>query len=197
MADGEEFAELQRIIRVSDQSCTAYGLLRDRNRRKALVLDLSILVISTWLVAMAFVQPSIGELLAPRGLKPEIWIGLLAVLSFALSLVQLQVNWKGRAEAYQRSLVSLSAFVRECKTVSNGEAANIRAALARYRVITDSLEPIPEGQFLTLKKKHKLKVAISRHLDDHPGASLWLLKLRLWIRDNFSYADTGKPKAPK
>ena len=58
--------ELQRIRRVSDMLCTAHAGLRDRYSGLALFLDLAVLGLSTWLVALAFVEPRIGVSLSTK-----------------------------------------------------------------------------------------------------------------------------------
>ena len=134
---------------------------------------------------MVFVQPHIAVALSPKQIPSDIWIGLLSILAFALSLIQLQVNWKGRAQLYRQAASSLSAFVKEHRHLANTSSElQAEAALTRYSALTDSLEPIPEHQFLALKKKHRLKVELSRLLDDHPGASLMLWRLSIALRDN-------------
>jgi hypothetical protein len=47
---------------------------------------------------------------------------------------------------------------------------------------------IPERFFLKAKRRHLMKVAISKHLDTHPGASIVLTRMRLWWRGNFGKA---------
>ncbi|XHO74150.1 hypothetical protein BCC0238_003647 [Burkholderia gladioli] len=185
MVDKNAIEALQRAMRVADQSCTAYSALRDRFRAWSTTLDLTILLISAWLVAMVFVQPAIAVELSPRGISKDIWLGLLSIGAFSLSLIQLQVDWKGRAQTYQQAAATLSAFVKEYRPLaSEGESTIVGQALLRYQLITDALEPIPESQFLKLKKRHKLKVEVSRHLDTHPGTNIWLVRAVLWWRDN-------------
>jgi hypothetical protein len=55
----------------------------------------------------------------------------------------------------------------------------------RYDMVTKIAKEIPEGEFLRQKQRHKIKIAVSRHLDTHPSASIVLTRLRLWYRDNF------------
>jgi hypothetical protein len=186
---------LQRAIRVADQSCTAYAILRDKYNRRACVLDLSILLLSAWLTAMVFVEPTIGVALSPsKYISKELWIGLLSIGAFALSLVQLQVNWKGRAQTYHQAAGALSAFVKEYRRTAATLGANeIAQALARYDLISSSIAPIPDSQFLVLKQKHKLKVKISQHLDTHPAASLTLIRLKLWLTDSCLTIKKGFP----
>lgn len=179
------FADLDRTIRVSDQSCTAYAILRDRYRRRSTLLDVVILLLSAWLTAMVWVQPVIAEQLTPFKLHKDIWIGFLSVGTFGLSLVQLQVNWKARASSCHQALTVLSTYVKELRPLrASPEPAKIEAALERYQAITEPLEPIPEAEFLKMKQRHQIKVRISKHLDTHPGANLWLLRLSLRWRDN-------------
>ena len=179
---------LERAVRVADQMCSAYAKLRDACAARALILDLVVLLVSTWLVAMTFVEPALGRKLSPPGIDREIWIGLLSVGVFFAALVQLRVDWKSKADRYQRALLAYSAFLRgnrrhraASSTVSHEVVQN---ALANYRTIGDWVEPIPEKCFLGLKKHHKVKIEISRHLDGHPSTSIWLLRVRLWWRDN-------------
>ena len=146
-----------------------------------------ILLISAWLTAMVFAQASIAEQLTPGTLSKDMWLGLLSIGAFGLSLVQLQVNWKARAQVYHQAATALSTFVKEVRPVlGSTDTAKIEAALAKYQVLTESLEPIPESEFVKLKKKHKVKVEISKHLDNYPGASITLFRLKLWYRDTFA-----------
>jgi len=43
---------------------------------------------------------------------------------------------------------------------------------------------IPEREFLRHKQRHKLKVALSKHVDTHPAASLLITRVKFWLRDN-------------
>jgi len=53
-------------------------------------------------------------------------------------------------------------------------------------LILSTFGKVPENAFLKYKKRHLTKVAISKHLDAHPGTSLLLFRWRLWTRDNWS-----------
>jgi hypothetical protein len=177
--------DLERTIRVSDQSCTAHAVLRDRYRRRSTGLDLAILLTSGWLVATVWIQPSIADRLTPIYISREIWLGLLSLFTFGLSLVQLQVNWKERANSHHQALTTLSTYVKELRVLRGAtDVPRISAALERYQAITEPLQPIPEADFLQLKKRHLLKVAASKHLDAYPGTSLFLFRLALLLRHN-------------
>ena len=100
--------ELERIRRVADQLCTGHAALRDRYRAISLAMDVVILLSSLWLTAVAFIDPRLSRWLTPADLDPVLWIGLLGVLTFALTLVQLRADWKSRGEAHRRSAETAS-----------------------------------------------------------------------------------------
>lgn len=139
---------------------------------------------------MTFVEPKIGVTLAPAGIESTIWIGLLSIGVFFLSVIQLLVNWKGKADNYQKSLMGLSGFVKSARPLvrlgDSASQADIESALATYHQTSEWMEPIPENMFLSLKQKHLRKVEISKALDHSPSASILRLKIYFWIRDNFS-----------
>lgn len=188
MATESYVDSLARAARVADQQCTAHGHLRDVYFLYARCLDLLILGVSTWLLAMTFVEPKIGMTLAPAGIESTIWIGLLSIGVFFLSLVQLLVNWKAKADNYQRSLMALSGFVKSTRPLvhlgASASQVDIENALATYQQISEWMEHVPEKLFLSLKQKHLCKVEISKTLDKFPSASIFWLKVTFWIRDN-------------
>jgi hypothetical protein len=180
--------ELQRIHRVSDMLVSAHANLRDRYSRRATALDLSLLASSTWLVAVVFVEPRIGARVTPYGFDPQLWTGILSVLTFFLSIVQLKVDWKGCSDAHKRSFEMYSEVKRECGYIlSNGTLVtkeSCERVLARYDMATDVGSAVAESEFLRQKRRHLQKSEISRYLGQHPFASISLLRIRMWWRDN-------------
>jgi hypothetical protein len=180
--------ELGRIRSVSDMLCTGHAGLRDRYKRMALALDLSLVALSTWLSALAFVAPNINLSLTPFGLDSQLWTGLLSIATLFLAIVQLRTDWKGRCDAHRRTLDSYAEVKREAGYVlATGEFEEqaCRRVLARYDLASAVGVELPERDFLKQKRRHKMKIALSRHLDTHPAASLLLTRFRFWIRDNF------------
>jgi hypothetical protein len=179
--------EISRIRRVSDMLCTGHAGLRDRYARRGLVLDLSILGLSTWLVALAFVEPRINISLTPFHMDPQLWGGLLAVGTFFLTIVQLKTDWKGRSEAHARTLDLYAEVKREAGYLLASDLLEedaVRRVLSRYDIASAVGVAMPENDFLPQKRRHLVKVALSKRLDQFPGSSLWLARLRLWFRNN-------------
>ncbi len=189
--------ELQRIYRVADMLCSAHARLRDRYTRWGLWIELVVLGLSLWLVALAFVEPTINVSLTPRWFEPRIWVGVLGTSTFFLTLFQLRTDWRGRADAHKRSFAMYAGVKDECgqllSTSSEITPQAFAQLRARYGLAARLGEEISEREFLRQKRHHRVKVAVSRHLDTHPAASILLTRLRFIVRDNLS----GRPHEPE
>ena len=164
-------------------------MLGDRYAKYSLFLNLAALLVSLWLVGMVFVDPVIASYLTPGKLDPRVFLGLLALATFGLSLVGLKVNWNAKASshkeaaaAYGKFKADAGAILSDAKSVNEGQFRD----LARdYSKIGEHVVSIPDGEFNKLKKRHLIKVEVSRVLSKKPGRSIWCILLLLWWRDNF------------
>lgn len=48
----------------------------------------------------------------------------------------------------------------------------------------------PESEFLAQKRNHLRKIEISKYLDKYPSASILLLRIKFWWRDNYVRKDS-------
>jgi len=167
----EQSEELNRVRRVSDLLCTGHATLTDKWKRWASILDIVTLASSTWVVALAFVSPTLALKLTPFGWDSTIWLGTLSASTFFLTLVQLKTDWKSRADAHARTLDLYAEVKREAGYLLASDQADETA----FRRV---LASIPEKSFLALKRKHRLKILLSKQLDEHPGTSLLLFRIR-------------------
>ncbi len=180
--------ELARIARVADMLCTGHAALRDRYALRAFILDVLILAVSTWLVALAFVEPRLNIRLTPFGLDGQLWVGVLGTGVFFLTLVQMKTDWKGRADAHKRTLDIYAEVKREAGylfAADTFERDACQRVFSRYDMASAVGVPIPEAEFLVQKQRHLVKVALSKQLDAQPAAWLIWLRVRLWWRDSF------------
>lgn len=190
MSDQDFRKEIERIRRVSDMLASGHAGLRDRYCRRATMLDLGIMALSTWLTAVIFIEPRINLKLTPRFLDSQLWVGFLGIFTFFLSIVQLRVDWKGRSDAHRRAFDLYSEVKRESgyllASQKNLTSENCQRVLSRYDLATEVGAPLPEKEFLAQKQRHLQKVRMSRILDKHPSGSIVLLRIRFWWRDNVS-----------
>jgi hypothetical protein len=136
-----------------------------------------------------FVEPTIGLRLS-LGLDPQLWIGGLSLANFFFAIVQFKNDWKTMAQAHHRSYAEYAEVKSNCRTLTSGAsaitAAEYQRIRDRYDLATELGTRIPEKEFLNGKAHHKRKVYISQYLDSHPGASVLLLRAKLFLRDNFN-----------
>jgi len=186
--------ELERIRRVADMLVTGHANLRDRYSRRATLLDLAVMALSTWLTAVVFIEPRINVKLTPFGIDPRLWVGFLGIFTFFLSIVQLRVDWKGRSDAHKRSFDLYTEVKRECGYLLASQEAltaeSCQRVLSRYDLATEVGTPLPESEFLAQKRNHLQKIEVSKFLDKHPSASILLLRLKFWWRDNHQRKDS-------
>lgn len=180
--------ELERIRKVSDALCSGHAALRERFSRRALVLDLAILFLTTWLVAVAFVPRAVSAKLDPLNVDPQIWIGFLGVGTFLLYLLQLKTDLKTQADAHKRTVDLYAEVKREAGYVLASQELDesaCRRVLSRYDMASAVGVAMPESEFLKQKRRHRIKVVLSEYLDSHPSASILLTRVRFWWRDNW------------
>lgn len=178
--------EIARALRVADQLVTAHSCLRDSFGWKALVLDLLILGASIWLVAAAFLDPAIAGYFTIPGLTARMTIGLAAVATFILSIFQLLVDWKQKSSRHAeaaKAYVNVKFKLNDVLRLVSPSQGIIDQALAAYKAVGGKHISVPERDFNRLKRKHLLKVRVSKMLDATPGAGIVLIRLRIFCHD--------------
>lgn len=180
--------ELKQQAKVVDMMLTMHSILADRYHRRAQILDISLVAVSTILVALTFLDPRI---LIHLNIQPEsarILIGLCSILVFLLSIIALIVDWKGKARQHREAFntfIPLKFEWRDLLTSYEEYDDRYKAEFSRKSaLILGNLVPIPDSQFNRLKARHHRKVMLSKMISAHPGSSATVLRLRLWCRRN-------------
>jgi hypothetical protein len=100
---------------------------------------------------------------------------------------QLKTDWKARSDAHKRTLDLYAEVKREAGYLlaSNSTDENeVRRVISRYDMASAVAIEIPEKYFLRLKRSHRVKVLLSKHLDLYPASSLSLMRIKLWLEHN-------------
>ncbi|MDR2565899.1 MAG: hypothetical protein LBC97_07540 [Bifidobacteriaceae bacterium] len=154
--------------RVVDFMLSAHAALRDRYSRLATASVCVILALSAISAALAFApgNPRLAALLWVRDL--DLPLIALATLVFVLSLLDLVFDFRGRAAKHAEASRQLAALKHDFATAGHAS----EALLLRYSMVTSSIAPIPERQFLRLKEKHLFKIEVSKTLSRVHGITL-------------------------
>lgn len=166
--------EIDRQRRLVDQSTTAHSILRDRYRRRSTIMTCSLLTSSVLATAFAFASGDASvEVLGFSALRSTV-LGWFAVVTFAATLVDMVLDWRGIAQRHDDAVRQLASLKMEYRTApSPGEEEQERDRLSqRYQVVMDSIAPTPDSEFNSLKSKHLRKVEISKILSSNPGMTV-------------------------
>jgi len=182
--------ENKRQFDTLDQMLSMHAALRDKFKRRALLLNLSLLLASVFLCAFVFADKSLFILF---GLKPELvnfFIGTTSLLCFAFSLVEYRVDWQGQAALHADAVKKLSSLKADYRGVfskysGNNEEEN-QMLSKKYKSVMDSIVEIPEASFANLKAKHLRKILLSKRISECPATPVVLLKTQLLIGGIYS-----------
>lgn len=177
--------EHERKRRVIDQMITAHSVLRDRFKRRAFFLSISLLTAAVVLNACVFVR---DDVLTGFGLDPKranIVLGVASAFTFLISLIEVRVDWSGQSRLHEDGVKKLFRLkLALCKldeaTQEDAPHKNEKQNEEFERVMSE-IVPLPEGEFNSLKARHRFKVELSKRIDQHPSAPLWWLRLRLRV----------------
>lgn len=173
--------ENERQYRIIDQLMTAHSVLRDRFRRRAEFLKLSLLILSVALNTFVFASDETFKLLFGFVPEAKLWIGVISTALLALSIIEFRVDWEGQSRSHGEALERLGrlkAIYREAHARGEGDAAHGHLG-QEFAGTMEQLPPIPEQSFAQLKGLHHYKRLLSREIDEHPAVPVWLLALRL------------------
>jgi hypothetical protein len=180
--------EFERIRRGAKLHCTGHAALRDRYTLYAAILDLAVLALSGWIATLSFVDSKTAALVTPFTFEPRLWSGILAVVLFLLSRLLLRVDWKGRADSHDRSFAIYAEVKRMATNLLLSQDAldpiECGKVAALYRMAAVVATAIPETELLRQKRRHLTRTAVSKYLESHPSASVPMVRVLLWLRDN-------------
>lgn len=182
--------EIERMFRVCDMSISAHATLSSKNTVLSNLLDFSALLLSVLTLTLTFANSNTLEqnsnywgtvfLILP-------WVG---VIVFVFTITQLKFDFKGKAASHHQAAKSLSSVKAELKLLKNEsletQEAEFPLVQQHYNLVMGSIIPLSDSTFLKLKAKHLQKVRISKHLDNKPSSNIFILKLKFWLKDNFS-----------
>ncbi len=193
--------ELKQQAQVVDMMLTMHSILANRYHRRAQVLDILLVAVSTILVALTFLDPQILVHINTRPESARILIGLCSILVFLLSIIALIVDWKGKARQHLEAFKTLNPLKSEWRDLLasyNEYDDRYKAEFSRKSaLILGNLVPIPDSQFNRLKARHYRKVMLSKMISANSGSSIIVLRLRLWYRRNRKALNAELPDEKK
>jgi len=176
--------EIERQYRVVDQMLSIHSLLRDRYRRRALLLSCVLLAVAVILNACVFVDDATLTALGFRPTNAKVAIGLASIAVFLISIIELRVDWGGTANSHKSAAEILTVlkakYRQQFDSARKDDPAANQELTSDYARTLAELAPIPEAVFTRLKRHHLKKKLLSERISHNPGAPIFLLKFKIW-----------------
>jgi hypothetical protein len=172
--------ENQRQYEVVDQLLSMHSIYRDRLELRAFLLNSLLVAASLILCAASFINDEQIRLLGWDPNVARLIFGGISVVVLIFAIAEFRVDWKSVAGKHALAVHQLGELKVEYRTEfsrSQGqdEKANRRLTLQYKRIMKD-LVPVPERQFVGLKKLHQAKKALSRRIAENPTSPVWFLR---------------------
>jgi len=169
--------------RVLDQTLSMHASLRDCYKLRALVLNCFLLFAAVVLNACVFIDDATLTTLGLDAGRVTIAISLSSVAIFAISILELRVDWNGVAKGHESAVEKLSVLkfkYRESIDRAKAHCETEHLALAtEYARTCADIPPIPEAVFNKLKRRHLLKKLVSEKIAQNPGVPIWMVKTKI------------------
>lgn len=177
--------EPERQRRLVDMQASMQAALRDRYNVLGVTLLCIVLCGAAFAVAFAFAAGDGDEKTTLLGTSADraTWLGLLSVVIFALTLVELVVDLRGKAKERAGAVRALAALQGDYRAADLADPVEAERLGARYAAVTDAMPSIPERQFVRLKAAHLRKIELSTIVSCNPGIRPIHARWILWRRN--------------
>ena len=174
---------------------TMHSVLRDRYRRKALVVDVLLFIASSLLLFTSIIDPNLLSHLCLPIQDLSVLLKVCSVVIFISSSVILRVDWKEQSAKHGRACEALARLKSETRAILLSDTyakENFSKHQQLCSLTMNNLWPVPENKFHKLKALHLKKIELSKFISSHPGCPLWILKLCLFFKAVFEACRKSK-----
>lgn len=182
--------QLKKLLSKTDQMLSQHAYLRDCYKLRSDIIDFGIMICSLILSVLVFSGPNFLHQFFGEVKNAQIIMGLVSLAVLILSIFNWKVDWKKTENSHASSCKILSDLKLKLRSLLGVMHEISQQEYEQGQEIYNrSLEqccPIPENKFHKTKLHHNKKVALSKAIDDSPGTSLWIIKIKLWCRDTFN-----------
>jgi hypothetical protein len=175
------FAEIDRQKKLIDMMTSMHSDLSKKYRVRCLLLDSAIVLSSVVLLSCVFLDQSFLERIRINADTSRIIIGLSSIVMTGITMLSYVFNWKSMEIAHEQAFKSLlelkslwRLFALDKENVNSKSLNDIES---KTSLILNQLIAIDNSVFNKLKKRHYIKVQLSKTLSKYPFAPLFLIKL--------------------
>jgi hypothetical protein len=183
----EDIDTLKKRKNVIDMMTSMHSELSRIYRNRALVLDIIVVSFSIILLSSVFIDTN---LLSEIGIKANILkliIGICTIIITNVSILSYIVDWRGRKIAHEHAFNSLVSLKDEWRLFLFDEekitVENVLRLEERTTLILHHLIQIDDSWFNKLKRKHYMKVEMSKFTTKYPFIPLFFMKFHFMMKN--------------
>lgn len=174
---------IEKKLRVVDMMCSMHSVLHKKYARRAVFLDVCVMVFSSILFSFTFSEPNT---LSDIGVSERMFKYInraSSVCVFCLSIAAIIIDWRGKSANHKQAFDVSNSLKSELRNALEfGGDSEKRDACKNADRSLAALVPIPDSDFLRLKAWHLHKIAVSKALSENPSSFAFIASLKLRIR---------------
>jgi len=171
-----------------DMMVTIHSELSSMYRNRTIIWDILLMISTIILLTFVFVDQSYLSTLGIDETNAKIILGLSSVTVSSLSLLSYIIDWRGKKICHDQAFKVLIGLKNEWRislfSKESIKYENVVRLEEKTSLILDQCINIDDTVFNKLKKKHYMKVSLSKAISDNPNLPLFLIKFNL-IKDAF------------
>ena len=181
-----EKTELERLKKrkdVIDMMISMHSDLSSMYKKNILILDVLIVIISIILLTSVFSDQYLFTAFKINDVVAKLILAVSTIFLTFLSLLSYIIDWRGKKICHDQAFRVLSGlksdwgiFLSDKKNITHENIAKLEE---KTNLILNQCINIDDKVFNKLKKKHYMKVELSRAISDNPNLPLFLHKLNL------------------
>jgi hypothetical protein len=181
-----EKADLEKLDKrknTIDMMVSMHSELSSIYKNRATILDIILIIISIVLLTFVFADHSYFNNFGIDETSAKIILGLASIAISCLSLLSYVIDWRGKKVCHDQAFKMLIGIKNEWRIfLFNKESINyenVAKLEEKTDLILDQCINIDDKVFNKLKKRHYMKVKLSRAISDNPNLPLFFIKLNL------------------
>jgi len=185
--------ELQKILRIMDQTITAHSILHDQNKRMAFISELLLMGAAIFLTILSIADDQYFLFFSLKPADVKSYVSIYSVIALIVNILAWKIDWRGQSLIHGQARERLSQLKLECRKALSDPNVEDECLIKLCRdcnVRQSELEPIPENKFNALKIKHLKKVEFSKFSSIHAGKPHWLIWILFYKEIVFSKGTT-------
>jgi hypothetical protein len=178
-----DLEKLEKRKDVIDMIVSMHSELSSTYKKRVIILDILLIILSIILLTFVFANQSYLSDLGINETNTKVILGFTSIAVSCLSLVSYVIDWRGKSISHAQAFIILIGLKNDWRIfLFNKESINYENVVRleeKTDLVLNQCISIDNKVFNRLKKKHYMKVALSKAISNNPNLPLFLIKFNL------------------